>query len=125
MEVHTSVSKFRNMLTKKDITTFKEEKHSSPQEPVRVLFVSHDTGMLGAQRTLLTLLSAIDRSICSPLLVVPYEYRGSRVRNSDLGSKACSVGSCLVGIIETAVFWSSLPFFSNIAIAVSSDRETD
>jgi glycosyltransferase involved in cell wall biosynthesis len=44
-----------------------------PQEPIRVLFVSHDTGMWGAQRTLLTLLSAIDRRICSPLLVVPYD----------------------------------------------------
>ena len=44
-----------------------------PQEPIRVLFVSHDSGMVGAQRTLLTLLSAIDRRICSPLLVAPYE----------------------------------------------------
>jgi glycosyltransferase involved in cell wall biosynthesis len=42
-------------------------------EPVRVLFVSHDAGLDGAQRTLLTLLSAIDRRVCSPLLVVPYD----------------------------------------------------
>ncbi len=46
---------------------------TDPQEPIRVLFVSHDSEMFGAQRTLLTLLSAIDRRICSPLLVVPYE----------------------------------------------------
>ena len=46
---------------------------TAPQEPIRVLFVSHDAGMWGAQRTLLTLLSAIDRRIYSPLLVVPYE----------------------------------------------------
>ena len=42
-------------------------------EPVRVLFVSHDAGLDGAQRTLLTLLSAIDRRVCSPLLLVPYD----------------------------------------------------
>ena len=42
-------------------------------EPVRVLFLSHDAGMWGAQRTLLALLSAIDRRVCSPLLVVPYD----------------------------------------------------
>lgn len=44
-----------------------------PLEPVRVLFVSHDAGLDGAQRTLLTLLSAIDRRVCSPLLLVPYD----------------------------------------------------
>ena len=42
-------------------------------ESVRVLFVSHDAGLDGAQRTLLTLLSAIDRRVCSPLLLVPYD----------------------------------------------------
>lgn len=42
-------------------------------EPVRVLFVSHDAGLDGAQRTLLTLLTAIDRRACSPLLLVPYD----------------------------------------------------
>jgi glycosyltransferase involved in cell wall biosynthesis len=47
--------------------------HSAPQKPIRVLFISHDAGMWGAQRTLLTLLSAIDRRVCSPLLVVPNE----------------------------------------------------
>ncbi|NJD63408.1 MAG: glycosyltransferase family 4 protein [Deltaproteobacteria bacterium] len=44
-----------------------------PREPVRVLFVSHDAGMWGAQRTLLALLSGIDRSVCSPLLILPYD----------------------------------------------------
>ena len=43
------------------------------KELIRVLFVSHDTAMFGAQRTLLTLLSAIDRSAISPLLVVPHD----------------------------------------------------
>jgi glycosyltransferase involved in cell wall biosynthesis len=46
---------------------------TDPQGPIRVLFVSHDTNMFGAQRTLLTLLSAIDRRVCSPMLLVPYE----------------------------------------------------
>ena len=45
----------------------------APKEPIRVLFVSHDTVMGGAQRTLLTLLSAIDRNAISPILVVPYD----------------------------------------------------
>ena len=40
---------------------------------MRVLFISHDAGLDGAQRTLLTLLSAIDRRVCSPLLLVPYD----------------------------------------------------
>ena len=46
--------------------------------PIRVLFVSHDTSMFGAQRALFALLSAIDRRICFPLLVVPYEGPMSR-----------------------------------------------
>lgn len=45
----------------------------APREPIRVLFVSHGTAMFGAQRTLLTLLSAIDRNAISPILVVPYD----------------------------------------------------
>jgi len=55
-----------------------------PQEPIRVLFASHDSGMWGAQRTLMTLLSGIDRSIFFPLLVVPYEGIMKRMV-SDLG----------------------------------------
>lgn len=55
-----------------------------PKEPIRVLFISHDGGLGGAQRTLLTLLSAIDRRICSPLLVIPYEGLMSRA-GADLG----------------------------------------
>lgn len=54
------------------------------QEPIRVLFVSHDAGMWGAQRALMTLLSGIDRSILFPLLVVPYEGI-MKVLASDLG----------------------------------------
>ena len=46
---------------------------TDPQGPIRVLFVSHDSGMYGAQRTLLTFLSVIDRRICSPMLVIPNE----------------------------------------------------
>ena len=51
----------------------------APQEPIWVLFVSHDTGMWGAQRTLLTLLSGINRRQYSPLLIVPYEGLMSRM----------------------------------------------
>lgn len=40
---------------------------------IRVLFVSHDGGMAGSQRTLLTLLATIDRSRFEPFLLVPYE----------------------------------------------------
>lgn len=39
----------------------------------RVLFISHDSGMAGAQQTLLTLLTTIDRSRFEPYLLVPYE----------------------------------------------------
>jgi glycosyltransferase involved in cell wall biosynthesis len=41
--------------------------------PVRVLFVSHDTDLFGAQRVLLTLLKEIDRRVCTPHLLVPYD----------------------------------------------------
>lgn len=44
-----------------------------PQESIRVLFISHDAGMWGATKALLTLLSSIDRRVFSPLLVVPYD----------------------------------------------------
>jgi len=45
----------------------------APKGPIRVLFVSHDTAMFGAQRTLLTLIAAIDRNAISPILVVPHD----------------------------------------------------
>lgn len=41
--------------------------------PIRILFVSHDGSMAGAQQTLLTLLEGIDRDIFAPHLVVPYQ----------------------------------------------------
>jgi glycosyltransferase involved in cell wall biosynthesis len=56
-----------------DMAEVRTDNQPIPQEPVRVLFVSHDTGMYGAQRTLMTLLSAIDRRVYSPFLVVPYD----------------------------------------------------
>lgn len=40
---------------------------------LRVLFISHDGGMAGAQQTLLTFLEGIDRNAFAPHLVVPYE----------------------------------------------------
>jgi glycosyltransferase involved in cell wall biosynthesis len=40
---------------------------------INILFVSHDSGMAGAQQTLLTLLTTIDRSRFEPFLLVPYE----------------------------------------------------
>ena len=41
--------------------------------PVRILFVSHNGGMAGAQQTLLTLLEGMDRKIFEPHLAVPYQ----------------------------------------------------
>lgn len=40
--------------------------------PLRVLFVSHNGGMAGAQQTLLTLLEGLDRERFEPHLAVPY-----------------------------------------------------
>lgn len=40
--------------------------------PLRVLFVSHNGGMAGAQQTLLTLLEGLDRNRFEPHLAVPY-----------------------------------------------------
>jgi len=40
---------------------------------IKVLFVSHDGGMAGAQKTLLTLLANIDRNRFEPFLLVPYD----------------------------------------------------
>lgn len=41
--------------------------------PRRILFISHDGGMAGAQHTLLTLLQGINREMFLPYLVVPYK----------------------------------------------------
>lgn len=41
-------------------------------EPLRILFVSHNGGMAGAQQTLLTLLEGLDRSLFEPHVLVPY-----------------------------------------------------
>lgn len=41
--------------------------------PLRILFVSHNGGMAGAQQTLLTLLEGMDRKIFAPHLAVPYQ----------------------------------------------------
>ena len=43
------------------------------RRPARVLFISHDGGRGGAQRTLLALLAALDRQRFEPYLVVPSE----------------------------------------------------
>lgn len=43
------------------------------ETPLRVLFVSHDGGMAGAQQTLLALLEGLDRKLFAPHLVVPYQ----------------------------------------------------
>ncbi len=40
--------------------------------PVRTLFLSHDGGMAGAQKMLLTLLEGLDRNVVFPVLVVPF-----------------------------------------------------
>ena len=44
----------------------------TPTSPIRILFVSHDGGMAGAQQTLLTFLEGLDRTLIAPHLVVPY-----------------------------------------------------
>ena len=47
--------------------------HAVPKEPIRVLFVSHDSSLFGAQRILLTLLSSIDRRVFAPMLLLPFD----------------------------------------------------
>jgi glycosyltransferase involved in cell wall biosynthesis len=68
---------------------------TDPQGPIRVLFVCHDANMFGAQRTLLTLLSAIDRRMCSPMLVIPYE--------GPMGRAAAELG--IPVFVERLVHW--------------------
>ena len=75
-----------------------ENRTASPpalKEPIRVLFVSHDASMYGAQRSLLTLLSAIDRSVCTPFLLIP--------KNGALGRKAAELG--IPVFVEQLVHW--------------------
>ncbi len=57
---------------------------NASQKPIRILFISHDTGMFGAQRTLLTLISAIDRKFFTPILVIP--------RKGTLGNDVAGLG---------------------------------
>lgn len=46
---------------------------SAPSAPrIRVLFVAHDSGMFGAQRSLLTLLQGLDKDRIESRVVVPY-----------------------------------------------------
>lgn len=73
------------------------------QDPIRVLFVSHDGGIWGAQRTLMTLLSAIDRRMVIPLLVVPFEGLLSR--------EAAGLG--IPVFIEPLVHWIPNSFVSS------------
>jgi glycosyltransferase involved in cell wall biosynthesis len=44
---------------------------AGPRRPTRVLFVSHDGGFGGAERSLLGLVSALDRSEFSPIVAAP------------------------------------------------------
>ena len=76
---------------------------SVPQEPIRVLFVSHDASMYGAQRTLMTLLSAIDRRVCSPFLVVPYD--------GPMSEAAAELG--IPVFVESQVHWVPYLFMSS------------
>ncbi|MBP2675219.1 MAG: glycosyl transferase, partial [Deltaproteobacteria bacterium] len=57
--------------------------------------MSHDPGMYGAQRSLLTLLSGIDRSVITPLLVNPGE--------GSLGRRAAELG--IPVFVERMVHW--------------------
>ncbi|MBE0602249.1 MAG: glycosyltransferase family 4 protein [Deltaproteobacteria bacterium] len=63
--------------------------------PVRVLFVSHDQSMYGAQQSLLTLISSIDRSMCLPHLLIP--------KKGPLGVKASDAG--IPVFVERLVHW--------------------
>jgi glycosyltransferase involved in cell wall biosynthesis len=56
-----------------EVEEARNEGNPQSRGATRVLFVSHDSGIWGAQRMLLTLLSHIDRRICKPILVVPCE----------------------------------------------------
>lgn len=75
----------------------------SLMKPIRVLFVSHHAGMSGgAQRTLLTLLTAIDRSMCTPMLVIPSE-----------GALGRAAGELEIPVfIESLVYWVPCLHFS-------------
>lgn len=64
-------------------------------KPVRTLFVSHDQSMYGAQQSLLTLISFIDRSVCEPFLLVP--------KKGPLGDKASDAG--IPVFVERLVHW--------------------
>ncbi|MBE0568169.1 MAG: glycosyltransferase family 4 protein [Deltaproteobacteria bacterium] len=64
-------------------------------DPVRVMFVSHDPTMYGAQQSLLTLLASIDRSVCTPFLLNP--------KNGPLGRKAADLG--IPVFVEQLVHW--------------------
>ena len=57
---------------------------AAPKEPIRVLFVSHDAGLDGAQRTLLTLLSAIDRRVCGLHMPVHALAKANHIWNYNL-----------------------------------------
>jgi len=46
---------------------------TAQRQQLRVLFVSHDGALAGAQRALLTLLTAIDRKRFEPHVIVPFE----------------------------------------------------
>lgn len=63
--------------------------------PVRTLFVSHDQSMYGAQQSLLTLISSIDRSVCEPFLLIP--------KKGPLGAKASDAG--IPVFVERLVHW--------------------
>jgi len=76
---------------------------TATREPIRVLFVSHDAGMWGAQRILLTLLSAIDRGAFSPMLLVPHDGPMSRAA-AELGIPV---------FVERLVHWVPGSFLSS------------
>jgi glycosyltransferase involved in cell wall biosynthesis len=66
-----------------------------PEESIRVLFVSHDSSMFGAQRVLLTLLSSIDRRAFTPMLLLPSD--------GPMASQAAALG--IPVFFERLVHW--------------------
>lgn len=72
------------------------------REPIRILFVSHDSGLWGAQRALLTLISAMDRRLFNPMLLIPYDGPMARL--------AAEVGVPV--FVKRLVHWIPGPFVS-------------
>ncbi|MHB1187331.1 glycosyltransferase family 4 protein [Thiobacillus sp.] len=97
------------------------------ETPLRVLFISHDGGMAGAQQTLLTLLEGLDRNLFHPHLVVPYAGELAK-RVSTLGIPVTTRqilhwAPCVAGIRRSArwsYLWRSLKSVRARALSIAA-----